>query len=104
MFQTFDAPDATLSCARRETSTVAPQALTLMNGAFFQKQAEAFAARLRKDAGNEPAAQIERAWLLALNRAPDHEERRRALDFLSAEPLERLCLLVLNLSEALYVD
>jgi hypothetical protein len=104
MFQTFDAPDTALSCARRETSTVAPQALALMNGAFFQKQADAFAARLRKDAGDEPAAQVERAWRLALNRAPDAEETQRALDFLETEPIERLCLLVLNLSETLYVD
>jgi hypothetical protein len=104
MFQTFDAPDATLSCARRETSTVAPQALTLMNGAFFQQQAVALAERLRNDAGDDPEAQIERAWRLALNRAPDAEENRRALDFLLTEPLERLCLLVLNLSETLYVD
>ena len=104
IFQTFDAPDAALSCARRETSTVAPQALALMNGAFFQSQAEAFAARLRTDAGDEPAAQVERAWRLALSRAPDAEEKRRALEFLSTEPLERLCLLVLNLSEMLYVD
>lgn len=104
MFQTFDQPDATLSCARREISTVAPQALALMNGAFFQRQAEAFAGRLRRDAGASPGDQIERAWQLALNRLPDAEEKRRALDFLRSESLERLCLLVLNLSEMLYVD
>ena len=103
MFQTFDAPDAALSCARRETSTVAPQALALMNGAFFQQQADAFAERLREEAG-DPAQRVERAWQLALNRAPDIEEKRRALEFLQTEPLERLCLLVLNLSEMLYVD
>ncbi len=104
MFQTFDAPDATLSCARRETSTVAPQALALINGDFIQQQAAAFAMRLRRDAGEEAPAQVERAWRLALHRAPDAEENQRALEFLATEPLERLCLLVLNLSEMLYVD
>ena len=35
MFETFDQPDAVASCSRRESSTVAPQALTLMNSDFM---------------------------------------------------------------------
>src|SRR5438309_2628178 len=40
MLQIFDAPDSATSCARRESSTVAPQALALMNGEFAGAQAD----------------------------------------------------------------
>jgi hypothetical protein len=104
MFKTFDAPDSPLSCSRRDTSTVAPQALTLMNSRFMLDQAEAFAARLREEAGNDPAAQVDRGVRLAFNRAPTDEERARTLDFLNSYDLRRLCLLWFNMSEFLYVD
>ena len=44
--EVFDAPDAQVSCPRRESSTHAPQALELLNGDFANRQAEALAARL----------------------------------------------------------
>lgn len=101
--ETFDAPDSTASCPRREASTVAPQSLAMMNGEFFHQQAEQFAARLRKDAG-APEAQVERAFWLALGRAPSSEERGKALAYLQRNSLHKLCLLLFNLSEFLYVD
>jgi len=70
MLQIFDAPDTAASCPRRETSTVAPQALALMNSDFTQAQAQQFAARLRKQAGDNPEAQIEPGWRTAFGRAP----------------------------------
>ena len=51
MLQIFDAPDTATSCARRESSTVAPQALALMNSEFTATQAEQFAARIAKAGG-----------------------------------------------------
>ena len=45
----FDAPDALQSIDRRPTTTVAPQALTLFNGVFVNRQARHFAARLRRE-------------------------------------------------------
>jgi hypothetical protein len=104
MLQVFDAPDTATSCPRRETSTVAPQALQLMNSDFSGAQAEQFAARVRKQAGEPPEAQVETAWRLAFGRLPDAEERRTALDYLSRNSLPRLCLLVFNMSEFIYVD
>ena len=56
MLQIFDAPDTATSCPRRERSTVAPQALALMNGEFTVAQAEQFAARITKLAGDNPEA------------------------------------------------
>jgi hypothetical protein len=64
----LDAPDTTSSCEQRSLSTTAPQALTFLNGAFVQEQAAHWAARLRREAGEEPAEQVRRAFTLALCR------------------------------------
>ena len=47
--EVFDAPDTLLSCARREQSTHAPQALELLNGQTSNDLAAAFAERLLKE-------------------------------------------------------
>jgi hypothetical protein len=99
MLDTFDAPDTAESCPRRESSTVAPQALALMNSDWTYQQAVRFALRL----GNSKDP-IGEAWLLALARPPDAAERARAEEYLSRNSLERLCLLLFNMSEFLYVS
>jgi len=104
MLQIFDAPDTATSCARRDRSTVAPQALALMNGEFASAQAELFAARVRKAAGENAEASVDTAWRLAFGRPPTDTERQTALDYLQRSSLQRLCLLILNMSEFIYVD
>ena len=104
MLQIFDAPDTATSCARRETSTVAPQALALMNSEFAMAQAEEFASRIREQAGADQEASVETGWRLAFGRDPTAEERRTALDYLERNSLQRLCLLMFNMSEFVYVD
>ena len=99
LLDTFDAPDSAESCPRRESSTVAPQALALMNSDWAYRQAVRFAARI----GKSPDP-IGEAWRLALARPPDAEERARALDYLARNNRERLCLLLFNMSEFLYVN
>jgi hypothetical protein len=99
MLDTFDAPDTAESCPRRETSTVAPQALALMNSDWTYRQAVRFAARLGPS--KDP---IGEAWQLALGRAPDSAERVRAEEYVSRNSLERLGLLLFNMSEFLYVN
>jgi hypothetical protein len=104
MLQIFDAPDTSTSCARRERSTVAPQALAMMNSEFSVAQAEKFAARVQKEAGDSPEAAVETAWRLAFGRLPTAAERATALDYLSRNSLPRLCLLIFNMSEFIYAD
>jgi hypothetical protein len=104
MLQIFDAPDTAASCPRRERSTVAPQALALMNSEFSAAQAKQFALRIEKQAGGSPEAAVDAGWQLALGRPPSPAERQTALDYLRRNSLERLCLLIFNLSEFLYVD
>jgi len=82
--EAFDAPSSTASCAQRATSNVAPQALTMLNDRFVRDQAEHFAERVRREAGPDRAAQVARAYQLALGRAPRPTEADSGLAFLSA--------------------
>jgi hypothetical protein len=104
MLQIFDAPDTATSCPRRETSTVAPQALALMNSEFTSEQAAQFAERILSQAGDDPEAAVETGWKVAFGRSPTPEERQTVLDYLRRNSLERLCLLIFNMNEFVYVD
>jgi hypothetical protein len=105
MLQIFDAPDTATSCARRETSTVAPQALAMMNSEFTSAQAGRFAERITREAGgDDPQKAVEAGWRLAFGRSPSPEEKAAALDYLQRNSLPRLCLLLFNMSEFIYAD
>ncbi len=82
---TFDLPVMEVNCERRQTSTVAPQSLMLMNSDFTLQQARLFAERLRREAGPFREAQVDRAWRLAYARPPSSEEFQTALDFLDRQ-------------------
>jgi len=104
LFTTFDVPDTSVSCSRRTVTTVAPQALALMNSEFMQTQARVLADRVRKES---PGDQVVGVWRLALGREPAEYERTRAkalMEGLSSDALEQVCLLAMNLNEFLYVD
>jgi hypothetical protein len=104
MLEIFDAPEPTLSCERRDESTVAPQALALMNSGAAMDQATAFAESLRKAHGEDRSAWVNAAWQRALGRLPDDAERAQAIEFADGQGLDRLCLLLFNLNEFIYVD
>ena len=53
LMQAFDAPDAQVSCGRRVNTTVAPQALALLNDPFVRLRAEELAGRLQAEAGED---------------------------------------------------
>jgi len=89
LMQAFDGPDAAASCGRRENTTVAPQALALLNDKFVRARARDFAQRVEKEAGTEPAAQVRLAWRLALGREPSAVELKSATAFLSAQLQQR---------------
>ncbi|QDU23521.1 PSD1 and planctomycete cytochrome C domain-containing protein [Urbifossiella limnaea] len=78
----FDPATTEPNCEARPSSTATPQALMLLNGEFAAAQAEAFAARVRRDAGADVEAQVVRAWKLAYLRAPTEGEAAAARSFL----------------------
>jgi len=102
--ETFDLPENSTSCARRTESTVAPQALSLLNSPQAVEASVAFAGRVRAVAGDDPGRQIAAAYRLALQRSPTPEEAERCRRFLEERPLADFCRALLNLNEFAYVD
>jgi hypothetical protein len=64
----------TPNCIQRPESTVATQALFLMNNATIDQLATSFAERVEREAGTEMDQQIQRAHLVAFSRQPRKEE------------------------------
>jgi len=85
MLHAFDEPVMEVNCERRQSSTVPTQSLMMMNSQFVLDQAARFAQRLQKEAGDDPARQIARAWQLALSRSPGESELTNAQDFFSRQ-------------------
>ena len=104
MFETLDLADTVSSCPQRQVTTVAPQALSLFNGDFVNEQARHFAARLRREAGDDAERQIALAWKLALCREPKGDELAKMRVFLQEQPLEQACRVILNLNEFVYPE
>lgn len=99
MLEVFDKPDSVISCARRNRSTIAPQALILMNNAFVIMEAEKLADRLRREAGDDAGAQVDRAFELALSRKPSPKERADSIEFLRAGELASFAQVMFSLNE-----
>ena len=61
LFDAFDLPDMHNSCARRLTTTTAPQALLLLNGDFALERGQRLAAVLHERFGDDEARMIAEA-------------------------------------------
>jgi hypothetical protein len=119
LMTTFDFCDTTEPCPKRDVTTAPTQALALLNNPFVHARSESFARRLLSEegAGGDPARRIERAWRLALGRAPGAEElailtryveseRERFAARPDAEELAwaSLCHVLFNTNEFIWVD
>ncbi len=103
VFGAFDCPDAGLSTSRRSESTTPIQALNLLNSRFVLDQSENFAARVKQEAGDDAARQIQRAYLLAFGRSPGPGEVSDALEVVSSHGAGALCRAILNSNEFVFV-
>jgi hypothetical protein len=122
LFEVFDRPDANESCAIRNRSTTAPQALVLLNGDFAIKMSQAAA----RNAYDSATTNADRAALLLqaiLHRAPTDDEGTKIRAFLTEQvkqietehrdwgerqiseaALSDIALTLLNSSEFLYLE
>ena len=82
ILKVFDFPEPSMIYGSRDVTTVATQALYMMNSEFVTTQAEAFAQRLLEDDQLTDAERVDQAWLAALARLPSQAERNDALTFL----------------------
>lgn len=103
---TFDAPALLSNCARRESSTHPPQALEMLNGKTSNDLAEAFAARLRCETGGHREKMVDRAFWLALGRAPSQSELAASMRYLLEQDAneKEFALAMFNLNAFLYVQ
>ena len=75
MLMTFDAPDATVSCSRRERSNTPLQALTLLNDPVFYGCAETLGRQIVKQHSADISAVVDDLFLRCLGRRPVARER-----------------------------
>jgi len=117
ILQLFDAPDAMQGVGRRNESTVAPQALAMLNSPFIRELAGSFAKRVRPDTKTSPKQAVILAYRLALTRTPDSSELEGMLDFIQRQTDSRkdqanaqdlairdFCQLLFCSNEFVYVD
>ena len=100
----FDCPDPSVATPRRSVTTTPLQALAQLNDKFMEHYAERFAERLQREAPEDAAAQIRRAYLLAFSRPPSEEELSLGQKFAADHGLTQYCMVLLNTSEFIYVD
>jgi hypothetical protein len=86
---TFDFPSPSASCPQRAHTTVAPQALYLMNNAFVADCAAAVLRRKEVARLEATKPKIERLYALIFNRPPTDTDLRRAEEFLGASPNDK---------------
>ena len=82
ILSTFDFPHPSEITGARPETTVATQALFLMNAPFVKDQARHLAGRLAKEESGDEHARIRRLYLLTVNRPADAAEVESAMAFL----------------------
>jgi hypothetical protein len=84
LFEVFDFANPSLVTGRRDVSTVAPQALFMMNHAFVRTQAKLTAERLLSDSQLKESHRIDHAYLQILGRRATKAEVSLSQEFLKA--------------------
>jgi hypothetical protein len=121
MLNVFDEPLMDTNCTRRNSSAVVLQSLALLNDAFMLQQSDLFAERVARESGPSAAQRVDRAFELAIGRAPSVKEREWSLATLHQvedryrtaargpeearrKALAAVCHTLLNTNEFLYLQ
>ncbi|MFO0951872.1 MAG: DUF1549 domain-containing protein [Isosphaeraceae bacterium] len=121
VFQAFDFADPSTSSGQRVATTVAPQALFMLNDRLVQRGAASFAARLCARPGLDDAGRVRLAYDLAFGRPAGAAEVERAVAYLGrfrtlaeaespapgeaeTKAWQALCRALIGSSEFIYVD
>jgi len=114
----FDAPDSLQGLGQRSSTTVAPQALAMLNNAQVVECARAMAQKLLSGGASLDQA-VERAYPLALGRAADPKELAVSVGFVTAATqsyaaggkmeaselaLADFCQVLFSLNEFVYIE
>jgi mono/diheme cytochrome c family protein len=115
MMTQFDWPDSLQSIGLRVNTTVAPQALLMMNNPHIRAAARDFATRLKPAGERSMTEAVKLAYALAIGRPPDANEQANAVAFLEAgaagggpaareRALTDFCQTMFALNEFFYVE
>ncbi len=127
----FDFADTTQPCCKRDVTTVAPQALALLNNEFAHGMSASLAKRVLARPRASVRDRVELAWQFALGRKPTESEAGAAIEHLASQEqrfrlasseltlpnaassdaeaparlaLESLCHVLYNSNEFVYID
>lgn len=103
LFEVFDFADPSMVVGARHTSTVAPQALFLLNHPFVMEEARHTAERLLREAGPSRTDQVRLLYRLTLGRPPTEAELNLATHFLARAEHEATEALT-QLAQALFAS
>jgi len=125
ILETFDLPQMMPNCVERPNSTVAPQALLMLNNSLVRAWALAFARLIEAQAPSDRTRQIDRVYQIGLSRNPTPQEKQYALAALeqltaqwqaapeieaskdipaATRALANFCHVIMNSAAFLYVD
>jgi hypothetical protein len=117
--QVFDTPEPLASVGQRPSTTIAPQALILMNNPRVREYAKAFAQRIAADESETVEAIVRRGYVTAVARQPTDDELAASTSFVEQQAasyqtespaaarvlaVTDLCQVLMSLSEFVYVD
>jgi hypothetical protein len=100
----FDAADPTAIADRRIDSTVAPQALFLMNDPFVAAKAKALAERLSREGRGDDRSRIVWLYQVCFSRTPTDDELEIGKTMVRQTGWPKFCQVLLCTNEFVYVD
>ena len=103
LLESLDCPDPSVATPRRSTTTTPLQALTLLNNRFMERNAEKWAARLKREAPGSVRNQIGRAYLQAFGRSGSKDDVESGVRFAEKHGLNQFCIALLNSNEFLWI-
>ena len=114
MLQGFDFADTDAPCPQRFTTTVATQALNLLNSNFVNDKAAIFAKRLEDEVQGDITERIKRGLEIVTSKPANPKSLKIAQDMVKTlkndhglddqAVLQRFCLVALNMNEFIFVD
>jgi hypothetical protein len=116
MMVIFDAPEALSGMAERPTTTIAPQALHLLNNPQVRLAARGFAKRIAPSPTTSLEDAVRAGYQIAIARQPDRDELADGVSFIQKQmatypeaqrreaALADFCQVLLCLNEFIYVD
>ncbi len=119
MMTLFDGPDATQGIGERPSTTIAPQALLMMNNDLVRTCAANLAKRICPDAATATDTVVREGYRIAVGRVPDETELADSLAFIEAQKasyaesgnehpaasaIQDFCQVLLGLNEFVYID